>query len=724
MSLSIKTNIASLNAYQKLSKNSNRLNGSLQKLSSGLRINKACDDGSGMVIADSLKSQYRGLGQAIKNANDAVSITQTADGALEESINIVNIIKTKAIQASQDGQTYESRKAIQSDIDKLRQELDQIAKSTSFNGQKLLSGEFTNKTFHIGAYTGETVDISIDSAESTKIGHTTVAEVIPDYTKLIYTTLQDKQTGDDIVIEPFKIEYYTPDLVKDELDKLTKEDINKLTDEELAKRTNKDLSKLTTREIEELRNIFIDEIVENASDQLTKNVSNRLVKHGLGTLAEQINKYEEKTDVKAFPIVESESRIIAGSTSDNFKINGITIGNIDVIPNDSDGALIAAINSLSNMTGVKAHVTASGKLELVSTDGRAIKVEGLPTPEVISSSALTTHGYLKMISRNFGQYDVTHRNIAENVATATTANPTIMNAIPTNTIINWSSNTQGSGGGINATITSGAVNIGTETLLDDPNFISNFSSNLSVLEYGANSVTTVINFSSPLPTGSKLLLGDVDSGHVATLTSGGTPLTYVSQLESRSGQNSTFPIYNPATGKLTSQPNSNNNDEVTSFDLSNLSSLQIEFQGSGAAWAAIALADPSTSITSTITTTTEYQTYEDSIVFNKELLRLCDVNVTTFDDAQISMELADISLGDLDKIRSNIGSVQNQLQSTISNITNTQNNAMASESSIRDLDFSSESMYFSKLQVFAESGAFVLAQANSSKENLISLLEG
>ena len=177
MALRINTNVASLNAHKNMIKNDNSLSSSLERLSSGLRINKAADDASGMSIADSLKSQANGLGQAIRNANDGINIVQTADAALEESINIINTIKTKSIQAAQDGQTTESRGAIQSDINKLMEELDMIANTTSFNNQKLLSGSFTNKQFQVGAYSGETVGISIGSSESTKIGHTTNSQL-------------------------------------------------------------------------------------------------------------------------------------------------------------------------------------------------------------------------------------------------------------------------------------------------------------------------------------------------------------------------------------------------------------------------------------------------------------------------------------------------------------------------------------------------------------------
>nr|WP_324171542.1 flagellin [Sulfurimonas sp.] len=169
MGFRINTNIAAMNAHRNSSMTNLGLDKSLNSLSSGLRINKAADDASGMAIADSLRQQAQGLGQAIVNANDGIGVTQTADGALDEYINISNTIRTKAIQAASDGQTLATRKAIQSDISRLMEEAQNIAATTSFNGQSLLNGAFTNKAFHIGAYAGETVKISIDDAQTAKV---------------------------------------------------------------------------------------------------------------------------------------------------------------------------------------------------------------------------------------------------------------------------------------------------------------------------------------------------------------------------------------------------------------------------------------------------------------------------------------------------------------------------------------------------------------------------
>lgn len=171
MSFRINTNIAAMNAHTNGIKTNRELSGSLEKLSSGLRINKAADDSSGMAIADSLRSQASALGQAIGNANDAIGIIQIADKAMDEQIKILDKIKVKATQAAQDGQTTDSRMALQKDIRRLMEQLDNIAKTTSFNGQKLLSGSFTNKEFQIGAFSNQTVNATIGATDSQRIGH-------------------------------------------------------------------------------------------------------------------------------------------------------------------------------------------------------------------------------------------------------------------------------------------------------------------------------------------------------------------------------------------------------------------------------------------------------------------------------------------------------------------------------------------------------------------------
>lgn len=169
MSLRINTNSNSAFSSYQLNKNQNDLTGSIEKLSTGRRINRAADDASGMAIANRLESLSRAFGQDIRNANDAISIVQVADGAMEEATELLQDIRVKAMQAGNASQSSESRLAIQADIDKSLEALGNIANDTSFNNQKLLSGTFTNKQFQVGANPGETISISLGSIEPSKI---------------------------------------------------------------------------------------------------------------------------------------------------------------------------------------------------------------------------------------------------------------------------------------------------------------------------------------------------------------------------------------------------------------------------------------------------------------------------------------------------------------------------------------------------------------------------
>ncbi|WP_027327398.1 flagellin A [Helicobacter pametensis] len=174
MAFQVNTNIGAMNAHVQSVFTQSKLKNSLEKLSSGLRINKAADDASGMVIADSLRSQAASLGQAIRNANDGIGIIQIADKAMDEQIKILETIKVKATQAAQDGQSTQSRRAIQNDIARLIQGLDNIGNTTTYNGVSLLSGSFTNKEFQVGAYSNQTIRASIGATTSDKIGQVRV----------------------------------------------------------------------------------------------------------------------------------------------------------------------------------------------------------------------------------------------------------------------------------------------------------------------------------------------------------------------------------------------------------------------------------------------------------------------------------------------------------------------------------------------------------------------
>ncbi|EDP7224757.1 flagellin, partial [Campylobacter jejuni] len=261
MGFRINTNVAALNAKANSDLNSKSLDQSLARLSSGLRINSAADDASGMAIADSLRSQASTLGQAISNGNDALGILQTADKAMDEQLKILDTIKTKATQAAQDGQSTKTRTMLQADINRLMEELDNIANTTSFNGKQLLSGNFINQEFQIGASSNQTIKATIGATQSSKIGVTRF------------------ETGGRI--------------------------------------SSSGEVQLSIKNYNGIEDFNFQKVVISTS-----------VGTGLGALAEEINKYADKTGVRASFTVQTSgmASVKAGTTSQNFSINGVQIG--------------------------------------------------------------------------------------------------------------------------------------------------------------------------------------------------------------------------------------------------------------------------------------------------------------------------------------------------------------------------------------------------------------
>jgi flagellin-like hook-associated protein FlgL len=164
MGLVVNTNIAALNSYRNLSVTDGQMNKSLEKLSSGFRINRAADDAAGLAISEGLRSQIGGLKVAVRNTQDGISVVQTAEGALTETHSILQRMRDLSVQASNSGGLNDdAKKNVQSEIVQLKSELDRIANTTTFNGKKLLDGSF-KENFQVGANAGETIAVNIGTA--------------------------------------------------------------------------------------------------------------------------------------------------------------------------------------------------------------------------------------------------------------------------------------------------------------------------------------------------------------------------------------------------------------------------------------------------------------------------------------------------------------------------------------------------------------------------------
>ncbi|EOS9962976.1 flagellin [Campylobacter jejuni] len=573
MGFRINTNVAALNAKANADLNSKSLDASLSRLSSGLRINSAADDASGMAIADSLRSQANTLGQAISNGNDALGILQTADKAMDEQLKILDTIKTKATQAAQDGQSLKTRTMLQADINRLMEELDNIANTTSFNGKQLLSGNFINQEFQIGASSNQTIKATIGATQSSKIGLTR------------FETGERISSSGDV---QFTLKNYNG----------------------------------------------IDDF------KFQKVVISTSVGTGLGALADEINKNADKTGVRATFTVETRgmAAVKAGATSDDFKINGVTIGKVDYKDGDGNGALVAAINSVKDTTGVEASIDENGKLLLTSREGRGIKIEGnIGGGAFINANMKENYGRLSLV-KNDGK-----------------------------DILISGSNLSSAGFGTTQFISQASVSLRESKGQIDANIADAMgfgSVNKGVVLSGYSSVSAYMSAAgSGFSSGSGYSVGS-GKNYSTVLSANTIAISGASQLST---------VYNVSAGSGFS----------SGSNLSQFATMK----------------------------TTAFGVKDET------------AGVTTLKGAMAVMDIAETATTNLDQIRADIGSVQNQVTSTINNITVTQVNVKAAESQIRDVDFAAESANYSKANILAQSGSYAMAQANSVQQNVLRLLQ-
>ena len=209
MAQTINTNVASLNAQRNLSASQSSLGTSIQRLSSGLRINSAKDDSAGLAISERMSSQIRGINQAVRNANDGISLAQTAEGAMVEVGNNLQRIRELAVQSSNATNSASDREALQKEVKQLVAEIDRVAKNTEFNGTKLLDGSFSGQAFQVGANAGQLITIdSITNANKDALGESKFASA-----KLTFATGDVTATGVDTSTPADTVDSYKFDAI-------------------------------------------------------------------------------------------------------------------------------------------------------------------------------------------------------------------------------------------------------------------------------------------------------------------------------------------------------------------------------------------------------------------------------------------------------------------------------------------------------------------------------
>ncbi len=191
----INNNLMAMNTHRQLGLNQNAGAKSIEKLSSGFRINRAGDDAAGLSISEKMRGQIRGLNQASRNAQDGISLIQTAEGALNESHAILQRMRELGVQSSNDTMTIDDRREIQKEINQLVDEVDRISTDTEFNTKELLDGSFSATKIHIGANEGQSMDLTIADMQTTALGsasgtgQTSSASIVTDFSGALDSTL-------------------------------------------------------------------------------------------------------------------------------------------------------------------------------------------------------------------------------------------------------------------------------------------------------------------------------------------------------------------------------------------------------------------------------------------------------------------------------------------------------------------------------------------------------
>ncbi|MCF8112114.1 MAG: flagellin [Desulfobacteraceae bacterium] len=332
MALTINTNVASLNAQRNLSQSQNSLNTAMERLSSGLRINSAKDDAAGLAISDRMTSQVRGLNQAVRNANDGISLAQTAEGALQEATNIMQRMRELAVQSGNETNTDTDRQSMNAEFQSLMEELNRIADTTSFNGKNVLDGSIGDATYQVGPNVGETVSVDMGSSMRT--------DSIGNYVTQSFSLQTDGTATDGD----------TWGLANDG-----------------------DLS---------INGVSIDAASDNSYGQgdgsaksIAEAINAKTADHGVEANAQETVKEVSSSDIESFGFTEDPTNS-DDSLEYGLSINGVSVESKTEADSGSTAEVLAQnINAVSSDTGVTATVEDDGGMTLKASDGRNIEIQ-------------------------------------------------------------------------------------------------------------------------------------------------------------------------------------------------------------------------------------------------------------------------------------------------------------------------------------------------------------
>ncbi len=715
MALTINTNVASLNAQRNLTSSQGDLATAMQRLSSGLRINSAKDDAAGLAISDRMTSQIRGLNQAARNANDGISMAQTAEGALQETTNILQRMRELAIQSANDTNSSSDRASLQAEVNQLQQEMTRIASSTSFNNRNVLDGTLNNAQFQVGANANETITFSIPSAKADDLGinslksTATPAASVPDTTESVFALTAsaagaDTSAGNNITAQTITV-------------------------------TN-DVTGATAS-----LNVLADMSAANIAALVTANVTAATGWTATATTTTTISSLQN-TGAVSFDLTGS-----VGTAS----ISATIAATSDLT------ALSDAINLESTNTGITATVS-GGTITLTDASGADIKLDDFANTGTgtvsLGSVSLTSGGAVD--SATIGG-TVTFNGPGTTGVTTGGAGATITDTTtPATSPLGIETATTA------AADTSAGNNVAAQTLTivgpDDTQDVDvatndtaytiahnvNLETSLTGVTAEARTTATISNLVSDGTISFELTGSNANAIEFSATVTADDLTALASAINDKSGNTGILATISGDLRSITLVQAEGYDIQVANYThSSDLAADTITITGNEGDGIALA-GDTGSTTDSTVIggEVTFYSTGSFNVqstvdgglgsVFNSSagvanasnLNTIDTIDISTVDGATEAIKAIDGAISQIDDLRGLLGAIQNRFESTISNLMNVSENLSAARSRILDADIAQETSIMTKNNILQQAGVSILTQANQTPQLALQLLQG
>jgi flagellin len=695
MALVINTNVASLNAQRQLMSSGNSLDRATERLSSGARINSAKDDAAGLAIANRMTSQVRGLDQAVRNANDGVSLIQTAEGALSESTNILQRMRELSVQSANGIYTAGDRKTLDAEVKQLVSELDRIAKTTSFNGQNLLDGKLGKVDLQVGSSANQTISLKVPAMDAKTLGMGSTSVDLMGGA----STIADL-TG-DLVLSEGSILINGQSIIKgtDEFDGASTDAIH--SDQALIDHINKNVNGVTASTYAVATATTSGDGVLTSAEKVVVTLTNLDGTttaidigggaNGTSSLSELVDKMNAGSGGKFSASIGDDGKV--SISAENVSSIGITDtgGALGTIPATSAARIVLKADNGDPVTvtrgsnGTLEQLNAFGFREndkagtiegFAAGDGNLatgdLKINGVGIPatntdQTAPNSALTAKvAAINSVSDQTGVSATAFTSVSldfGSVSLATLAGgTTAMNGVDIDITASATLkladiakvfNDQADKTGVTATVS------GTRIILEGNVAQISFGTSTTATDLAEAVFTDTTNVVQFAKAGEESTAADIADGDVAE---GGIRLT------SNNGNPISVEHKDAAAQTLTGLADSN-------------------ISSGGAFGASIA-----------------------------------SLSIDTAANAQKAIKIIDNALTTISDVRSELGAVNNRLDFTISNLSNISEKTSSARSRITDADFAAETANLSRSQVLQQAASAMLAQSNARPQQVLSLL--